>query len=97
MEHKFITYIRTKMLFQQRLRHLSDNSVFVHESDLLRFNVSIELLHQFIKTGEISHENNRYKALNAGAVDITLMKRKGATQNDLHKWMKQILMFVDLP
>jgi hypothetical protein len=97
MEHKFITYIRTKMLFQQRLRHLSNNSIFVHKSDLLRFNVSIELLHHFIKIGEISHENNRYKALNAGTVDMALIKRKGAAQTELHKWMKQILMFVDLP
>lgn len=97
MQHKFITYIRTKMLFNERLRHQKDNSVFVHESDLKRFAVSPALLHLFINNAELSHENNRFKALKAGAVDITLIKRKGAEQSKLHKWLKQILMFVDLP
>ncbi len=97
MEHKFITYIRTKMLFAERLKHQTDNSVFVHESDLRQFDINTALLHYLINTGELSHENNRFKALKAGAVDITLIKRKGAEQNELHKWLKQILMFVDLP
>lgn len=97
MEHNFITYIRTKMLFQERLRNQIDNSVYLHESDLKRFSVSPELLHHFIKSGEIQHENNRCKALKSGAVDMALIKRTGAAQTELHKWMKQILMFVDLP
>ena len=97
MEHRFVTYIRTKMLFAERLRHQTDNSVFVHESDLRHFDINTALLHYLINTGEISHENNRFKALKAGPVDITLIKRKGAEQNELHKWLKQILMFVSLP
>ena len=97
MEHNFITYIRTKMLFNQRLRHQIDNSVYLHETDFKRFSVSPALLNYFISTGDLSHENNRYKALKAGAVDIKLIRRKGTEQNELHKWLKQILMFVDLP
>ncbi len=97
MEHNFITYVRTKMLFNQRLRHQTDDSVYLHESDLQRFSVSPGLLHHLIKSGEIEQNNNRYKALKSGTVDISLMKKKGAVQTDLHKWMKQILMFIDLP
>lgn len=97
MEHKFITYIRTKMLFNERLRYIDDNSVFVHESDLQRFSVSVDTLHELIAKGELSHVNGRFKALKAGAVDMALIKRFGAPQTDLHKWLKKALMFVDLP
>jgi hypothetical protein len=85
------------MLFQERFRNQIDNSVYITESDLLRFNISIAQLHHFIESGEISQLSNRYKALKAGAVDMALIRRKGATQTELHKWMKQILFFVDLP
>ena len=97
MEHKFTTYIRTKMLFQQRLRYLTDYSVSVHESDLKRFNMDNILLHQLINKGEISYLNERFEALQSGAVDLSLLKRKqGAKQTPLHEWMKQCLLFVGL-
>ncbi len=97
-EHKFITYNRTLMLFRQRYRNTgTDNSVSITQGDLQRFKVSPALLHHFIKSGQISHTNNRFTALTAGAVDLSLIQRKGAKQTDLHRYMKQCLLMVNLP
>lgn len=97
MEHQFITYIRTKMLFQQRLRHLSNNNVFIHECDLQRFNVSKELLFHFEQTKQIQRENNLFRVLNSGNVDLSLLKKQGTKLTPLHEWMRDILNMVILP
>lgn len=97
MEHKFITYLRTKQLFQQRLKHQSDDSVCLHESDLKRFNVSMADIKQMEQSGLIQHTADRFRALKPGAVDLSLIRKQRATQTGLHKYMKQFLKWVDLP
>ena len=96
MEHDFITYLRTKQLFNQRLKD-TDNSIQVHKTDLWRFNVSEAQLNQMVENGQLQHTATGYKVLQPGKVDFTMIKNKGAELTSLHKWMRQLLMFVNLP
>jgi len=99
MEHKFTTYIRTKMLFKLRFKYLDDYSTIkLHKSELTRFKVDSVQLHQLAAKGEIWYDSEwNFKALQAGAVDLTLLKKRKAELTPLHKWMMEQLKHVELP
>lgn len=99
MEHIFTTYIRTKMLFKYRLKYLkSYDTVTLHKSELQRFKINPSILHQLVIKGEIWHDMDwNFKALQAGRVDLTLLKKRKGNLTPLHEWMKKHLMFVELP
>lgn len=96
MEHEFLTYLRTKQLFNQRLKD-TDNSVQLHKTDLWRFNVSEAQLKQMVESGQLQHTATGYKVLQPGKVDFNMIKNRGAELTNLHKWMRQILLFIDFP
>lgn len=99
MEDTFITYLRTRMLLQQRLKNQSDDSVFIHENDFKRFSVCPAQLHKWELNGTIQRDGKRFRVLKPGTVDLSLIKKEklGANETVLHKWIKQILMYVELP
>lgn len=97
MEHKIITYIRTKQLFQQRLKQQADDSVYLHERELKFFKVTLAELKHMEQSGHILRVEDRFRVLQPGAVDLSLIRKKGAIESNLHKYMKQFLMYVDLP
>jgi len=99
MEHQLTTYIRTKMLFKLRFKHLDDyTTIKLHSSELTRFKVNHSTLYRLAEKGEIWYDcDGNFKALQAGAIDITLLKKKSIQLSSLNKWMKEQLKFVDLP
>lgn len=97
MEPQIITYIRTKQLLNERLRHQTDNSVFIAESDLKRFNVAPAQLNHMINTGLLERTKKGIRAINAGRIDLSLIKPNCKHETDLHRWMKRLLLFIDLP
>ena len=99
MEHQITTYIRTKMLFKLRFKYLDDYSTIkLHTSELKRFKVNSDTLHQLAAKGEIWHDSEgNFKALKAGAIDITLIKKKRVQLTPLNNWMREQLRFVELP
>lgn len=96
-EHVFITYIRTKQLLNERLRYQTDNSVSVYESDLKRFGLTYKQLNQMLTDGLLQRTEKGIQAVNAGKVDLSLIKPNCKNETDLHRWMKQFLLHVDLP
>lgn len=96
-EHRFITYIRTKQLLNERLRYQTDNSVSVHESDLKRFGLTYAQLNQMLADGLLQRTEKGIQATTAGTVDLSLIKPNCKQETDLHRWMKQFLLHVDLP
>ena len=99
MEHKFTTYIRTKMLFKLRFKYLDDYSTIkLHKSELTRFNVDNDTLHQLAAKGQIWWDSEwNFKAVQAGPVDLTLLKKRKGELTPLHKWMMEQLKHVELP
>lgn len=99
MEHIFTTYIRTKMLFKLRFKYLEDYStVTLHKSELQRFNVNATTLHQLVINGQIWYDSDwNFKALQAGAVDLTLLKKRKGNLTPLHEWMREQLKYIELP
>lgn len=99
MEHQLTTYIRTKMLFKLRFKYLDDYSTIkLHKAELQRFKADANVLHQLATKGEIWHDADwNFKALQAGATDLTLLKKRKSVLTPLHEWMREQLMHVELP
>ena len=105
MEHFFTTYVRTKTLFQRRLNDLKDYStvkIYVYELKKLGVNDG-PLLYGLRSKGEIWYDGNgRFKAMHDGPVDPLLLERTKkrekvkAMLSDLHLYMREQLLFVDL-
>lgn len=103
-EHYFTTYVRTKTLFKQRLKHLLDyDTVRIYEYELNKLNVDGRLLYGLKIKGEISYDDRgNFKALIDGPLDIGLLqvtkKREkiSVPLSPLHKWMRGVLMSVTL-
>lgn len=99
MEHQITTYIRTKMLFKLRFKYLDDYSTIkLHTSELKRFKVNPDTLRQLATKGEIWYDSEgNFKALQAGTIDLMLLKKKSAHSTPLNDWMREQLKFVELP
>lgn len=105
MEHLFTTYVRTKTVFKQRLKNLKDYStvkIYMYELDKLGYNNG-PLLYGLRAKGEIWYDKKgNFKALRDGPVDPMLLdktkkrERKRADLTELHKWMREQLMEVEL-
>lgn len=103
-EHLFTTYVRTKTLFKQRLKHLNDyDSVRIYEYELKKLRIDGPLLYSLRDKGEISYtEKGDFRALRPGPIDIDLLnitkkrERIPAPLTSLHIWMRDILMDVTL-
>lgn len=103
-EHFFTTYVRTKTLFKQRLKHLVDyDTVRVYMYELNKLRVDGPLLYDLKLKGEISYnDRGDFKALRDGPIDIDLLKltkkkdKVSAPLSPLHRWMRNVLMSVTL-
>lgn len=105
MEHFFTTYIRTKLLFQHRLKDLKDYSkvkIYVYELKKLGVN-SGPLLHSLKARGEIEYDSDGFfKVLKDGPIDPALLKitrkreRVPAPLEPVHYYMRDQLMFVTI-
>jgi hypothetical protein len=87
------------MLFKLRFKYLDDYSnVRLHKSELQRFNVDNDTLQQLAANGQIWYDSEwNFKAVQAGAVDLTLLKKRKSELTPLHKWMMEQLKHVELP
>lgn len=97
MEHKIITYTRTKQFLNTYIKDESKQAVKLHETVLKRFNVSMAELHQMQQKGLLQRTDEGYKVLIPGLVDFALIRKAGQAETTLHKWMKNILLKVDFP
>ena len=105
-EHILTTFVRTKHVFQHRLKDLKsyDNvKVYVYELEKLGCN-SGQLLHNLRERGEIWYDKKgNFRATKPGPIDPRLLekaKRKPKTTlalTPLHLWMRDQLMKVSLP
>jgi hypothetical protein len=104
MEHFFTTYVRTKTVFQTRLKDLkSYDSVRVYMYELTKLGVRGEDLYSLKLRGEIWYdEKGNFKALRNGPIDLDLLKKTKkydtpkAPLNDLHLYMRDILRMVTI-
>jgi hypothetical protein len=87
------------MLFKLRFKYLDDYStVKLHASELQRFKVDSNVLRQLVTKGEIWYDTDwNFKALKAGAVDLTLLKKRKSVLTPLHEWMREQLKYIELP
>jgi len=105
MEHYFTTYIRTKTVFKNRLKHLKDyDTVKIYNYELDKLNVnSGPLLFDLKVRGEIWFDGQgNFRAVRPGPIDPSLLDRtKKRTEvraplTPLHKWMRDQLLHVEL-
>lgn len=87
------------MLFKLRFKYLDDyTTIKLHTTELKRFKVNSDTLHQLAAKGEIWYDSEgNFKALQSGAIDITLIKKKSVQLTPLNNWMREHLRFVELP
>lgn len=105
-EHVLTTFVRTKHVFQHRLKDLKTYDhvkVYVYELEKLGCN-SGPLLHRLRERGEIWYDKKgNFKATKEGPINPRLLemtKRKPKTTmplTPLHLWMRDQLMLVSLP
>ena len=105
MEHLLTTYIRTKTVFNHRLKDLKDyDSVKLYVYELKKLGCDNgPLLYGLRAKGEIWYNDKGFfKALRDGPVDPSLLERtkkrvKTCTPlTEVHKWMRGQLMHVEL-
>jgi len=104
-EHPLVTYIRTKTVFQNRLKRVKDYTkvkLYVYELEKLGYN-SGPLLYYLKEKGEIWYnQRGHFRALKDGPIDPTLLEKTKKREkivtplNDLHLYMREQLMFVQL-
>lgn len=105
MEHLLTTYIRTKTVFNHRLKDLKDYTtvkVYVYELKKLGCDRG-PLLYDLKSRGEIWYDKKgNFKAIKDGPIDPSLLdltkKRKNQTVvlTNLHRWMRGQLLHVEL-
>lgn len=106
-EHKLTTFIRTKVVFQHRLKHLTDYDwvkVFTYELKNLGIVDHGGLIPFLEERGEIKRDvKGRYKAvIQNGPVDPRLIEEASKKRkiemplSDLHRWMRDQLLHVKL-
>ena len=99
MEHPFTTYVRTKSVFQRRLKDLkSYDNVKVYMYELTKLGVSGALLYSLKSNGELWYdEDGNFKAVRDGPIDPKLLEktrkwgRSKAPLTTLHEYMKKQL------
>lgn len=104
MEHYFTTYVRTKSVFQHRLKDLkSYDTVKVYLYELEKLGVRGALLYSLKQKGEIWYDDQgNFKALRSGPVNPDLLKKtkkwsdKKGELNDLHRYMMGVLRMVSI-
>ena len=106
MEHILTTYIRTKLIFNQRFNDLKDYStvrLYIYELDKLGFNNG-PLLYHLREKGEIWYDKKgNFKVMRDGPVDprLLMITKKRVKErmplSPLHLWMRHQLLYVDLP
>jgi DNA polymerase-3 subunit epsilon len=104
-EDVLTTYIRTKTVFKGRLKDLKDYDtvkIYTYELEKLDRNNG-PLLFALRARGEIWYDNNgNFKAVEDGPIDIRLLERTRKPEKikvpltDLHRYMRDQLMHVDL-
>jgi hypothetical protein len=104
MEHPFVTYIRTKTVFQHRLKDLKTYDIVrIYMYELTKLGVKGQDLHFLREQGEIWYDDvGRFKALKSGPIDPKLLEQTrkwGKTRvelTDLHRYMKKQLVDVTI-
>jgi hypothetical protein len=107
-QNNFITYVRTKMFWQNRLRN-SDamNPVFIPMTEIKErfFTNPISEIQTMVKEGLIEitqketnsgHKATFYKALKAGGINPSMLKPKGKQLDELAFYMRDLLKLVTL-
>lgn len=103
-EHFFTTYVRTKNVFQQRLKDLkSYDTVRIYMYELDKLNINGPLLYSLRQNGQIEYDTQgNFKALRDGPIDPSLLEKtkkwihpKGVL-TPLHEYMKTQLKYVTI-
>lgn len=92
----FLTHMRTLQFWNERLKNV-DRGVYLTDGLLARYKVSPDELTHLEQTGAICRHQNKVEVLQHGSIDLALLRSKKAPETALHRYMKQFLMYVDLP
>jgi hypothetical protein len=104
-EHFFTTYVRTKTLFKNRLKDISDYDVVkIYLYELKKLGVDNgPILYRLRQQGEIWYDDEgNFKAIRKGPIDPTLLERTkkreriSQTLSDLHIYMRDQLNYVEV-
>lgn len=102
MEHPLVTFIRTKLVHQNRLKNLkSYTSVRIHKYELKKLNVSDHTLHRLQGKQIEFDDKGFFTVLTPGPVDFNLLnniRKKPMTSplTPLHHYMKEQLLLVSI-
>lgn len=104
MEHFFTTYVRTKLVFQTRLKDLNDyDTVKIYMYEMNKLRVSGETIFRLREEGEIFYDDiGRFKPLKAGSVDPLLLeqtrkwKKTKRELTPLYIYMRDVLKLVSI-
>lgn len=104
MEHIFTTYVRTKAVFQHRLKDLKTyDTVKIYLYELTKLGVKGATLYGLRQTGEIWYDDDgNFKTLKIGPIDPKLLEitrkwpRVKAPLTPLHIYMKEQLKLVTI-
>lgn len=102
MEHFFTTYVRTKLVFQRRLKDLLDyDRVKIHAYELRKLGVSDRTLEYLQRTNQIGVQGKLFWVLRPGPVVPAILERtkplKKGVLTPLHLYMRDQLRYVTLP
>lgn len=103
-EHPLTTYIRTKIVFQQRLKDLPDyDKVKIYQYELKKLGFdSGPLLYKLKLRGEIWYDNlGNFSCLRPGRIDPGMLKITTKTKptvklSPMHTWMRDQLLHVEI-
>lgn len=105
MEHPFVTYVRTKLVYQHRLKDLQTYSVVrLFRYELKKFGVDYgPSLHRFKETGQLSFDDDgNFSVLTEGPLDFSLLKltekrdKPVVKLSAMHRYMRSQLSLVSL-
>jgi hypothetical protein len=104
MDELFMTFLRTKLVFQNRLKDLKDyNTVKVYLYELEKLGVKGSVLFNLRRSGKIWYDDyGNFRCMEKGAIDPSLIektrkwKRVEVPLNPLHEYMKEQLRFVTI-
>ena len=104
MEHFFTTYLRTKLLYQHRLKGLKTyDHVKVYLYELNKLRVDGKVLYRLREEGQISYDNDgNFKVMTDGPIDMSLLDltkrytRESGIERWYHAYMKNVLRSVTI-
>jgi hypothetical protein len=95
---KFVIYIRTKQIYNQRLKaDKSDGYVYINESVKNKYQVADDHLKKLCTQGILEYSEKGFRVTTIGPIDLTILPKKKSVLTPITEAMKNYLQDVSLP